>query len=384
MTYLYSQTQPAFTFGEPPATAQATISLTGPGVIVRGTRGEYVVKNAPQGSTFSKWKFTAGRVVISRAGDNNVDNWAGTVVQSGTIEVDVKEPGGNQRTLRLAVVVTPRGWSENVASIPLVRLGHGTLPTQPRLGIPGLIPGDAGLGISKHDGVHTVTTRIVNGGPNAGYNYLDAAPVTWTTRVFINGALYDPSHPFNRAHDPARRGTPLPGGRLQIGTIRTNVEAHEGVIVPPRGAPANYASHHQALVNHLRRNPINSVVERDVSHPSVETNQNYARRIDTVVRRLIERAKDASRPHPKDIFPGPMYFNYPYINSRSLRLIVGGSSAQMTVTNPAGGTKWASTNPAVARIDGNGKVKPVAAGSAVIRVTNRDGDVDEIPVTVSR
>ena len=227
-----------------------------------------------------------------------------------------------------------------------------------------------------------IRTRVVNGGPNAVYNYLDDPPVTWTTQAFTSNALYDSSHPFFRAHDPARRGRPLPGGRLDIATIRQNVEAHEGVIRPPAGAPAGYASHQQALLNYLRANPINTLAERDVSHSSKESNRNYANRVNTYVNRRIADARAASAAHPRDITRGAMTFNYPYITSRSLRLLVKGRSAQLTVDNPAGKTRWSSSDPRVATIDGNGAVRPVAQGRAIIRVTNAEGDVDEIPVTV--
>jgi hypothetical protein len=227
-----------------------------------------------------------------------------------------------------------------------------------------------------------IKPRVVGTGPNTGFNFVEGAPVTWNTRAFTNEALYDRTHPFFRAHDSARRGRPLPGRRLEIATIRQNVEAHEGVITPPAGVPSGYASHQQALLNFLAANPINAVVERDVSHVSKEPHQNYGMRINTFVTRQIQAAQAASAAHPKDIFPGPMYFNYPYITSRSFRLLVGGRSGRLTVNNPAGGTTWASSDPSIARVDSSGVVRPVAKGRATIRVTNKDGDIDEIPVTV--
>ena len=256
---------------------------------------------------------------------------------------------------------------------------------QPRLGVPGRNPRDPGLGVTDTKEVHTIQTMIVNGGPNDGFNYLPAAPVTWTPKAYTNAALYDPSHPFNRAHDPYRRGLPLPGGRLQIGTIQLNVEAHEGIIAPPSQAPAGYASHWQLLLNHLAQpaNQINSALERDVSHRSRESNTSYAARINRVLTARANAAVNASKPHPHDIFRGKMYFNYPYISQRSLRLRVNGMTGRLALTNPAGGRAvWASTNPAVATVDSKGVVRPVAKGNAKIRVTNVDGDVDEIPVTV--
>ena len=381
MSYLYYQSEPRLAFAEPPAQAAAP-ALTGPASQERGTHGDYRVTNAPVGATFSEWKFSDGTRTFSRSGNNNVASWSGLMVASGTISVKMKEPNGTTRILALRVNVTPRKWSENAPAVPLPNSGNGTLPGQPRINRPGLDPRDAGLGTSSVVGNFTIDTGVINDGPNQGYSYLRTPPVTWICRAFVNSALSDPSHPFFRAHDPARRGQPLPGNRLSIDIIRRNTEAHEGIIVPPRGAPANFASHQQKLLNHLRANPINSVAERDVAHSSVESNANYGTRIRKDVLRRIDQAKNASKPHPDDIVKGNTYFDYPYIHSRALRLRVGGMSAYLEVTNPAGRTRWSSTNEQVVKIDGNGKARPTGPGNAFIRVTNKDGDMDEIPVTV--
>jgi len=384
MAYLYLYREPRLTLGEPgarTAPAPTTPVLTGPTSIERGTPGIYLVTNTSPGTTFSNWRFTGGGATLPRAGNNNLDGWGGIMVQSGIISVDIKDASGTQRRLAIGVTVTPRRWSENAQAVPLGRAGNGGLPAQPRL------VGSSGfpsLGVSSVTERHTIQTNVVPGGPNTGFNWVEQAPVTWNTRAFTNQALYDQSHPFFRAHDPARRGRPLPNGRLEIGTIRQNVEAHEGVISPPPGAPPGYASHQQALLNHLRANPINPRVERDVSHTSRESNRDYGNRINRFVTNQIQAAKTASAPHPRDIFGGSMYFNYPFITSRSLRLLVGGRSADLTVTNPAGRTRWSSSNEPVATVDGNGTVRPRGPGNALIRVTNKDGDVDEIPVTVTR
>lgn len=382
MSYLYYQSEPRLGFAEPPAQA-AVAALTGPASPERGTHGDYRVTNAPAGATFSEWKFSDGTRTFSRSGNNNVADWSGLMVASGTISVKMKELNGPERVLALRVNVTPRKWSENAPAVPLPSSGNGTLPAQPRIKRVGLDPRAAGLGTSTVVDKYDINARVVPEGPNEGYNYLTQPPVTWNCRAFANSALYDASHPFFRAHDPARRGRPLPSNRLSIDTIRRNTEAHEGIIVPPQGAPPNYASHQQKLLNHLRTNPINAVAERDVSHRSVESNAAYGTRIRKDVLRRIDQAKNASKPHPDDIVKGNTYFDYPYIHSRALRLRVGGMSAYLEVTNPAGRTRWSSTNEQVVKIDGNGKARPTGPGNAFIRVTNKDGDIDEIPVTVT-
>lgn len=179
-----------------------------------------------------------------------------------------------------------------------------------------------------------------------------------------------------------RRGIPLPGGRLQIGFIQKNVEAHEGIISPPHGAPRGYAGHHQALLNYLRAHPINAAVERDVSHISKEASTNYGNRINTFVVNQVRAALAASEPHPNNVYPGPMYFDYPFITPRRLRLNVRSGPGQLSINNRAGGTRLSSSRPSVATVDARGAVRPVSPGITVIRVTNKDGDIDEITVTV--
>ena len=382
MAYLYYQSEPRLGFAEP---AQAVApALTGPTSPERATQGDYRVTNAPTGATFSDWRFSDGKKTFGRSGNDNAANWSGLMVASGTISVKMKESGGPERVLALRVNVTPRRWSENAPPVPLPHSGNGTLPAQPRIMRAGLDPKASGLGTSTVDYKYDIKSEVVPEGPNEGYNYLTQPPVTWHSRAFANSALYDRSHPFYRAHDPSRRGQPLPNNRLTIDDIRRNTEAHEGIIGPPRGAPPNFASHQQRLLNQLRTNPINVVAERDVSHWLVESINNYRTRIRKDVLRKIDQATNASKGHPDDIVRGNTYYDYPYIHSRALRLRVGGMSADLAVTNPAGRTRWSSTNERVVKIDGNGKARPTGPGNAFIRVTNKDGDIDEIPVTVTQ
>lgn len=381
MAYLY---QPRVTFGEPgtaPAPTPVPV-LVGPTSVQRGNVGTYVVTNIPPGATISNWMFISGLFVNRRTGNNNLPSWGGIMVQSGFVGVSITDAKGRRQNLQLRVTVTPRPWTENARLVPLVRLGNGPLPEQPRLNRPGRHRDDPGLGASRVIAHRTTPSSTVPSGPNTGYNFLNVPPVTWESPAFTNNALYDPSHPFHRAHAPLRRGLPLPGGRLQIGTIQKNVEAHEGIIVPPHGAPPDYASHQQKLLNYLRANPINRLVERDVSHTSRESNQDYRGRIAEFVKTRTAAAQAASEPHPLNIFPGHMYFEYPFISPRTLRIRVGSGTHQLNLTNPAGKARWASTNPAVATVDARGVVRPVSRGRAIIRVTNADGDIDEIPVMV--
>src|SRR5215204_6211634 len=162
MSYQYYRREPRLGyFGEPAQAPALQASLTGPASIQRGTRATYSVANAPVGASFSNWRFSGGGTTVQRAGSNNVADWQGTIVQAGTISVDMTV-GTAVKTLSLGLSVTSRAWSENTPTIPLGRSGHGTLPTQPRLGLPGRDPRDPGLGVTDTREQHTIQTMIVN------------------------------------------------------------------------------------------------------------------------------------------------------------------------------------------------------------------------------
>ncbi|MEO5820313.1 MAG: hypothetical protein ABIT71_07375 [Vicinamibacteraceae bacterium] len=349
-------------------------ALAGPASILRGTTGRYEITNLPAGATMSNWKFRDGSFVFSRPGNNDVAHWEGNMVRSGRISVDVTV-GGRATSLARSVVVTPRQWSENAPAIPLGRSGNGTLAQPPRE--------QTALGLTPTRGDRVVNTSLVLDGPNQGFQFLPREPVSWNVHAFSNDALYDPSHPFHRAH--ARN--PLPAGRISIAQLRQDVEAHEGIIPPPASAPAGFGSHWQKGLTHLRANPINAPRENDVTHTSVETNQAYGSRIFNIVDTAANATLAATAPHPATLFPGvTRYFAYPLISPRSLALQVGGPDGLLTVANPAGGTSWQASN---AKVTLNGqtatqtKVKPVSAGTTTVTVTNATGDTDEVTVVVT-
>ncbi len=347
-------------------------NLTGPTQILRGTNANYQVVNVPAGATFGNWTFVGGGVTVNRPGNNNVNNWQGIMVQSGTVSVDVTT-GGVIQTLSLAVVVAPRPWTENVPTVPLARAGNGTLAQQPR--------SDPDLGITIPNATVHIQSGAVNSGPNQDFNLVLIPPVTWTVQAFSNDALFDSDHPFFRAHNR----NPLPTGRIAIGDLLTDVEAHEGIITPPTAAPTGYASHWQRVRNHLAiaANQINIPREGDVTHVSNETTQAYSTRVRQAILAGIQSATAASAPHPQRIFGGTINYNYPFIFPRSLSLSSNQAPFNLTVFNPAGGTVWSSGNPNVVEVDASGVVTPVAPGSTTIEVTNADGDVDEISINVT-
>jgi hypothetical protein len=353
-------------------------TLQGPAQLVRATRARYEVIDPPLGAVISNWKFTGGGVVVQRAAGVNNMSWEGTIVQGGRVSVDVTVSGAVQ-SLWLDVVVTARQWTENAPPVPLGRTGQGPLASDPRK--------NEDLGKSNTMHQFLGRSKSVIDGPNDGFNYLSDPPVSWTPQTFSCPALYDSTHPFFRAHDAATRGAPLPSNRLDIGQLQVNVEAHEGIIAPPPKAKG-YASHWQKLLKHLLQpqNLINIPLEADVSHASREASAAYHARLQRQISARMTAAENASTAHPKDIFPGDRYFNYPLIYPRSVNLQAGGAAVHLALSNPRGGhVRWKSAGPAIATVHvaaGTVSVAPVAAGATVIRVVNADGEADEIAVTV--
>ena len=347
--------------------------LTGPVRIERGLAGRYEITNLPAGATVSNWRFTSGTFVWQRPSNQNASDWEGVMVRSGRISVTVTI-GSTPTTVTRDVVVTARPWTDDTPAIPLGRSGNGTLPLQPR------VPADLGITIVD-PAMHIAIARVVDG-PNEGFRFLVTPPIPWSIRAHSNEALYDGTHPFFRAH--ARN--PLPAGRRSLAQLQLDVEAHEGIVARPAQAPATFASHWQAGLNHLKANPINARREGDVAHESVEAGPAYATRIDTVVTAAAQATVNATAPHPANIFGGTIEFNYPFILPRRLTLRVGGPAAAITLANPAGGTTWVLNKPVGTLQTQNPlqpKLTPTAPGSATLRATNQSGDFDEIPVEVT-
>ncbi|HSE32936.1 MAG TPA: hypothetical protein VLA93_15285, partial [Pyrinomonadaceae bacterium] len=355
--------------------AQAVPTLTGPATLERGTRANFQVNNAPAGAAFANWKFTGGTFVFSRPGDNNKPNWEGEMVRSGSIAVEMTV-GGNTTTLTHNVTVTARRWTENTPTLPLGRSGAGTRAEQPR------VPADLGITEIRPD--VNVTTGVVNEGPNQGFQFVAREPVTWFVEAFSSEALYDGTHPFFRAHN--RAGIPV--GRVSLADLQRDVEAHEGIILPPAGAPQNFKSHWQAGLDHLSvaANRINIPREGDVSHTSIESHADYVNRVVAAVTAAETAASAATAPHPARISVGTIYFNYPFIRPRTLQIKVNDPAVALTLFNPAGGPTWSATPVGIVNVaatPSGATVTAVAAGTTTIRVRNADGEIDEIKVTVT-
>jgi hypothetical protein len=349
-------------------------ALTGPASVLRGDAANYSLSNVPAGAVVSDWKFTGGGVTINRPGNNNVQNWEGDMVQSGTISVQITVTGGQAQQLTRAVSVTARPWTENAPTIPLGRTGNGALPLQPRV--------DADLGITNANGAVNISTGVVNSGPNQDFQFVAQPPVTWTVQAFSNEALYDSTHPFNRAHSRS----PLPAGRVGLGALQLDVEAHEGMVRPPATAPANFKSHWQRGLDHIAANRINAPRESDVTHVSKEPHANYVARVIAAVEAGVNAVSAATAPHPARISVGTIDYNYPFIQPRNVALHVGGGNAPLILANPGGGTTWSVVPPGSVTLTATpagATLKPVAAGNAVIRVRNANGDIDEIAVVVN-
>lgn len=351
------------------------ITLVGPTPILRGGNGNYRVVNAPPGARYANWAFTGGGTNYNRPGNNNVANWSGTMVQGGTVSVDVIF-GGNTTNVNLAVRVTNRTWTENlIPSVPLGRTGNGALRASPRRA------GD--LGNTRIAGIPSrQLPDTIPAGPNQGWNWVPVEPIArWTADPFTNDALYDRNHPFYRAHSR----NPLPAGRAGIAAIRQDVEAHEGVIAPPAFAPPGYASHWQKNVNFLSNaaNQINIPLEDQVSHVTTETLAAFRRRLFGQVGARIRAAVRFNNVHPNSLLGARqnIYFGYPYLVPQSARLRVG-MALRLRVSGGVRPFGLISTNPRVAAVNAAGIVTAVARGNTIIRVTDGNGDIDEITVSV--
>jgi len=353
--------------------AQGSPTLTGPATLQRLTRANFQVNNVPAGATLANWRFTSGTFVFNRPGDNNKLNWEGPMVRSGRIAVDMTV-GTNTTTLTHDVAVTPRQWTEKAPAIPLGRSGVGILPAQPRV--------PAELGRTDSNGAINIARLNVDFGPNEGFQLLANEPVTWEVKAFSSEALYDSTHPFFRAHNR----TGAPAARVTLPELQKDVEAHEGIVSVPTGAPANFKSHWQAGLDHLAANPINVPRESDVTHTSVETRAAFIARVDGLVTAGVNAVSAATAPHPARISTGTIYFNYPFISPRSLQLKVGDPAKALTLFNPAGSPTWTATPAGIVTVTAKptgADVAPVAAGSVTVRVKNADGEIDEISVTVT-
>ncbi|WP_089940021.1 Ig-like domain-containing protein [Candidatus Entotheonella palauensis] len=387
----------------PEGQAAAALRLAGPISVVRGANARYEVINAPNDATFSDWTFfVPGGVMIHRPGNNNHPNWGGIMVQSGMITVTMSSPtlgigGGPTRMLSLHVTVTPRNWTEDAPAIPLPRteLNPALFHPANRQRVNEMNRPDPRD--DRHIG-HTFrnfqlhpTGRVgtVPDGPNENFHFLTDPPVRWVPLVTTHPALYDATHPFFRAHDPDLRGSPLPPGRPTIAQLQADVEAHEGLRLPPPEAPANWpGSHWQRSLDFLRQNPINGLLESHVIHSSQQTRQAYTASVGNIINNGTTAVRNAAedygdgQQHPPRLFPIDVYYYYPYIHQRELILSVVDPAFQLIVTDERGGrTVWSSSDENVATVNA-GLVTPVNPGNTTIRVENADQEADEISVFV--
>ena len=354
--------------------APSVPKLVGPATLARAAIGNFQVNNVPAGATFANWRFTSGTFVFNRPGDNNQSNWQGEIVRGGTITVDMTV-GTKTTTFSHNVTVTARRWTENVPPIPLGRTGNGFLKKQPRV--------LADLGFTDSNAQISIGFDLVASGPNEGFNYLKREPVTWIVKALSNDALYDATHPFNRAH--SRTG--IPAARVKIADLVKEVEAHEGIRALFPGVPAGYSSHWQKAIDHLAipANQINIPLESDVAHTTAESANNYRARVIATVEARVQAASNATAPEPPRIF-GAIYLAYPFIDPRSLTLKLTDPARALTLFNPAGSPTWTSAPAGIVTVTPTAtgaNVKGVAAGTTTVRVRNADGETDEIQVTVT-
>ena len=171
--------------GLPASNCNNATQISGPKTLVRGTSATYTIINPPVGATYSNWRFEALTIETNRPGNNNVDNWAGVMAQSGELSVDITSNGTTTKS-RLNITVTDRVLPDNLPPEPLGRSGNGPLPNPPRLA--------RDLGRTRIAESGGFTTETINSGPNLNWNYIKTANWGATVTAFSNDALYDSWH----------------------------------------------------------------------------------------------------------------------------------------------------------------------------------------------
>jgi len=309
------------------------------------------------------------------------------MVVGGRIKVTVRD-GGRTWNLSKAVAVTPRSWPDDPPRVPLGSSGHDALAAAPRGGLPLSVLGRTVYSFN-HPGVWAQNIGL---GPNRGYHFVVNSPFeSYTVLAFLNDALMDVTHPLRRAHDPALRGAPLPAGRVNITALLNDVQAHEGITLPVPGAPPGYKSHWQRAVDliDLRTTGIRQHFERQLAHDSDMSLSQFRAHLNRMVQIYTGFIRMATRRHPVPTFlPLTIFYHYPYIEPRFLRLAAQDPAQRVDVANHGqGAVSWRSGDEAIARVvpaPNGALVTPVAAGRTTIRVENDvGGDWDEIPVIVN-
>ena len=378
--------------GVPATNCSTVMQLSAPAALERTQNAKFEVVNAPQGTTFSNWQSFAGTHSFQRPTNNSSSFWEGPMAITSEVRVDATH-NGNTTTLRARTKVNARPWKDTFPQVPIARTpGYAELPHHPKeyghLGVT-IWPtksnddlwSDAGTG-SNYSGPAV--------GPNTNWLYVKAPFWVHGVKTYANDGMYDPTHPIYKAH--SRQNPRTQFTRYSITKLVEEVEAHEGIIVPPSIAPPGYRSHWQVAVDWMEKdngeNSMNRALEGVVvyndSPNMIDRLQSMAEAVFETMQKQMKRVYDVMVPAHPETFHGALriYFYYPYIEQRDLtNKPLAEGLVSLTVSRGTQPFTWTSDNTNIATVDVNGRVTPLTTGTVKIKVLDTDGDEDEVSIT---
>lgn len=143
-----------------------------PSSVTRGSSVACSVTNAPNGTTYSNWKFTDSNnnTVTS---NSTASSWSGTMVTSGTVSVQVSTSGSNSTTPTASITVTARSGFAFAAVSPTSEPNDSSPSPTCTLSVPSPPVPNSLLGFYCLDPEYSENDITVNdSGPNQGYHYV--------------------------------------------------------------------------------------------------------------------------------------------------------------------------------------------------------------------
>lgn len=230
--------------GGPPPVQPPTpvVNLTCPESVVRGEPAQCAV--TVQGNetvNVQSWCFhplSPDVPTMCREDDMSSQSWSGTMVVSGTVQVQVQlsEQGFTEKSV--LIQVQPRSNFPNAVSLEVTRLAHDMekLTYEPVLKSHfGSAKGYLRL-LNPQATSDSSTARVNDGGPNNGYYYFTKMPFL-EVEIMINDAAFNTSGSFYLKH-PVVRGSGNPPM-----CSRSDVLAQEPMIIDHEGLTRKQYSH---------------------------------------------------------------------------------------------------------------------------------------------
>ena len=247
--------------------------LSGPTSVQRGQNATFSIIDVPSGGSISGWTYqTAANGTVTRQSNTSSDQWAGVMVDSGTVSVSV-----NGVTLpSLSVTVTARsGWAWS-APAPVQRnsgfmtnCGTFSVPTTPQRTGLGVVGVGQNCPYPDYDPAELVFTSISDG-PNQGFKYL-MNPLFATSSAnpsrfdwAISSDVDDLNSPFMLNQTGSYSDPFFTQGCVWSVTLRNNTRLHES----GAGATAVNQSHYTVFKNQLENvHNLGLIAEKVVGTP---------------------------------------------------------------------------------------------------------------------